>query len=104
MAGSVRKPIKIFALLFLLFLSLPVFAAEKAEISKVTLITGDGITAYNISGKITYSILPEKGGSRNYQIIESPKGTYFIPDDVDLKKVDLELFNIEYLLKEGYAI
>ena len=70
----------------------------------ITLVTGDIVAAQNVSGKIvTYSILPAKNGiKRSYQIIESPDATYFIPNDVDLKKVDIELFNVKYLLKEGY--
>ncbi len=70
----------------------------------ITLITGDTVAAYNISGNVTYSILPAKTGmNRTYQIMVSPQGTYFIPNNVDLKKVDMELFNVEYLLKEDYT-
>ena len=70
----------------------------------ITLITGDTVAAYNISGNVTYSILPAKTGiNRTYQIMVSPQGTYFIPNNVDLKKVDMELFNVDYLLKEGYT-
>src|SRR5574341_2473534 len=69
----------------------------------ITLITGDTVAVHNISGKVTYSILPDKNETRNYQIIESSQGTYLIPDDIDLKKVDQELFNINYLINEGYS-
>ncbi len=102
---------KVLAILFLiqLFSISPVLGlsnhggVDEAGMLNITLITGDTVAAHNISGKVTYSILPSKTGiSRNYQIIKSPQGTYFIPDDADLKRVDMELFNIDYLLEEGY--
>jgi len=78
---------------------------DKATVTNITLITGDTIAVYNVSGKITYSILQDNTTviHKNYQIINSPRGTYFIPDNVDLKKLDMELFNIDYLIKENYS-
>src|SRR5574337_298911 len=73
----------ILVLMFMLFFAVPAFAVgtSNSGIEKnITLITGDTVVVHNISGKITYSILPYKTGiSRSYQIIQSSKSTYFIP-------------------------
>jgi len=81
--------------LSILFFPLPVFAGEtrgidgQEEATNITLITGDTVVAYNISGKVNYSILPsETGIDRTHQIITSPQGTYFIPADISLEVVE----------------
>jgi len=74
-------------------------------ILNVTLITGDIVVVSELpDGNRSFAIIPvdptELG--QNFQIFETPDGTYVIPSDVDLEKLDVELFNIDYLIKEGY--
>lgn len=107
------KVIIILALLPIFAFALPVFAGVLnsnateeigGSIVNITLITGDTIAVHNISGKVSYSISPGKTGvSRTYQIMRYPQGTYLIPGGVDLKRVDMELFNVDYLINEGYV-
>lgn len=43
------------------------------------------------------------GDPGGYQLVEDPTGTYFVPDSVDLERVDRELFNVDYLVDHGYT-
>ncbi|MEM2668194.1 MAG: S8 family peptidase, partial [Candidatus Methanomethylicaceae archaeon] len=40
--------------------------------------------------------------NRGFRIFEDKDGVYVIPSDVNIKKVDLSLFNIKYLIEEKY--
>lgn len=72
---------------------------------RVTLVTGDIVIATDLSEEQkSVSIIPAdptKMG-QGFQAFETPKGTYVIPSDVNLDKLDIELFNIDYLISEGY--
>jgi len=72
---------------------------------QVTLVTGDVVIVTDLSdGRKGIGIIPadptELGQS--FQTFETPKGTYVIPSDVNLDKLDIELFNIDYLISEGF--
>ena len=50
-----------------------------------------------------YQIIPGSSEAGDgFQMIEEPSGTLMIPDGVDLSKLDRMLFNVDYLLSEGY--
>jgi len=72
---------------------------------QVTLVTGDIVTWTHLSeGQKSISIIPADPTKlgQSFQTFETPKGTYVIPSDVNLEKLDIELFNIDYLVGEGY--
>ncbi|RLF97609.1 MAG: hypothetical protein DRN49_07295, partial [Thaumarchaeota archaeon] len=70
------------------------------DVCKVTLITGDTVNVLNCSGKRLYVV--NATVEREFQVLKTPGGTYIIPVNVDLGKFDLELFNVDYLIDEGY--
>ena len=84
--------------------SIPV-SGEKYE---VTLITGDVVMVSTMpNGEKGIAISPANSEtSQNFWTIEKPtadgKDTYVIPGNVDLTKFDIELFNIDYLIREKY--
>jgi len=98
----------------------PPYSVESAQTKltnqvEVPLITGDTvIVAFMPDGTKNYSILPaENQTGNNYVIIERPSdysseqgqsstSTYAIPNQIDLSRFDIELFNIDYLIKEKY--
>lgn len=75
------------------------------NVHRVTLITGDVILVrLGETGKTEINILPtDHGSSESFRMIESPKGTYIFPEGIDLRKLDKELFNIDYLIEESYC-
>ncbi|MEA3281692.1 MAG: S8 family serine peptidase, partial [Euryarchaeota archaeon] len=74
------------------------------NVHRVTLITGDVILArLGENGKTEINILPtDHGSSGSFRMIKSPKGTYIFPEGINLRKLDRELFNIDYLIEESY--
>ena len=79
---------------------------EKGSAVELILITGD-IVAVTIlpSGRHTFTVKPaDPTGGQYFQAFDTPEGSYVIPNDVDLEKLDMELFNIEYLIEEGYHL
>jgi len=78
---------------------------KNESICAVTLITGDVIIVSTLpDGRRGFAIKPADPTKlgQNFQIIETPKGTYIFPEGIDLSKVDKELFNIDYLIEEEY--
>ena len=76
------------------------------KVCNVTLITGDIIIVSTLpDGRRGFAIKPADSTKlgQNFQIIETPKGTYIFPEGIDLSKVDKELFNIDYLIREEYC-
>jgi len=75
------------------------------SICNVTLITGDVVIVSTLpNGKRGFAIKPADPTKlgQNFQIIEMPRGAYIFPEGVGFSKVDKELFNIDYLIKEDY--
>jgi subtilisin family serine protease len=72
---------------------------------RVTLVTGDVAIVSELPGKqlgIAIARADPNNVRRGFQKIANLKGTYVIPTDISLGKLDLELFNVEYLAREGY--
>jgi len=73
--------------------------------NEVTLITGDVVVFGNLSDlQRNIAIIPvdQTDLGRHFLTYDTPKGTYVIPSDIDLDKFDIELFNVKYLIEEGY--
>ncbi|MBN2240914.1 MAG: S8 family serine peptidase [Dehalococcoidales bacterium] len=78
----------------------------------VRLITGDTVMVFAGPGsEKSYAVVPtDDRNDFSYRTIEKnvpgtggeEKNTYIIPDDVDLTRFDMELFNIDYLVEEKY--
>jgi len=76
------------------------------QVCNVTLITGDVVIVSTLpDGRRGFAVKPADPTKlrQNFQIVETPKGTYIFPEGIDLSKLDKELFNIDYLIKEGYC-
>ena len=76
------------------------------SICSVTLITGDVVIVSILpDGRRGFAIKPADPTKlgQNFQIIKTPKVTYIFPEEIDLSKVDKELFNIDYLIREEYC-
>jgi len=72
---------------------------------RVTLVTGDVVIVSELPGKqigIAVVRADPNNAKRGFQRITNSKGTYVIPTDISLDKLDIELFNVEYLAKEEY--
>lgn len=76
---------------------------------EIKLVTGDivtaGLTEDNKTDRvIILGVRPydPKKLNRSFKIIEDENGVYVIPDDVNLQKADIDLFNIKYLVEEQY--
>ena len=105
-------------------LELSPIQSEEAERYEVTLITGD-VVVVSIApgGEKGIAIMPaDPRAGQSFHVLERPVGrwasgqkdsskeetpevinnTYVIPGDVDLTRLDIELFNIDYLIKEKY--
>ncbi|MHC1571673.1 MAG: S8 family serine peptidase [Methanosarcinales archaeon] len=89
---------------------LPFKATEPKEanesVCSVTLVTGDVVIVSILpDGKRGFAIKPADSTKlrQNFRIFETPKGTYLFPAGIDLRKVDKELFNIDYLVREQYC-
>ncbi|MFC2058087.1 PQQ-binding-like beta-propeller repeat protein [Chloroflexota bacterium] len=75
------------------------------ELYKVTLITGDMvIVSMNPEGKNSYAVSPADPGKlgQSFLTLESNGDTYVLPQSVDLDRLDMELFNVDYLVREEY--
>jgi subtilisin family serine protease len=71
----------------------------------VRLITGDVVKVGLINKTLqVLAITPADPSELNkgYRIFRDERGLYVIPNSVDLRKFDIELFNVKYLVEEGY--
>ena len=71
----------------------------------ITLITGDTVFVVNKSGELrVVGVRPRDSTYKNYgyAIIKAQDDLYVIPKDVNLSVFDKSLFNIAYLIREGY--
>uniref|UniRef100_A0A7J3ZAF9 Peptidase S8/S53 domain-containing protein n=1 Tax=Ignisphaera aggregans TaxID=334771 RepID=A0A7J3ZAF9_9CREN len=73
----------------------------------VTLITGDAVLAMVAENGtvLAISIYPADPGKlgQNFLVLKMRNSTYVIPSSVSLSTFDIELFNIDLLIREGYA-
>jgi len=71
---------------------------------RITLITGDVVIVSDIGGgQRTFQFMPaDQSSGSAFQTFKGPDGTYVFPRGVDLNKLDKELFNIDYLIEQGY--
>jgi subtilisin family serine protease len=81
--------------------------AVEGRLYNVTLITGDVVLAMVADNGTVISVSiypsdPTKLG-QNFLILKICNSTYVIPSNVNLHVFDLELFNIDLLIREGYA-
>jgi len=79
---------------------------QSRKIYELTLITGD-VVEVAVINNTKFEIIGIKPAdpkklNRGYRTWEDEDGLYVIPSDVDIRKVDVELFNVKYLIKEGY--
>jgi len=75
------------------------------ETFKVTLVTGDVVYVANTSkGLQVVSIEPADSSKKGqgFQVLSQGEHLYVIPSYVNLKKYDLSLFDVAYLVKEKY--
>jgi len=78
---------------------------KELNCTSVTLVTGDvAIVSQLAEGQLGIATIQADpyNTKRGFQRITNSKGTYVIPTDISLDKLDIELFNVEYLVKEGY--
>jgi len=78
---------------------------EDSEVYEVTLITGDVVIALvKPDGQKTFAVrsVDQTKSWQDFQIFQRENKTYVVPNYVDLKRLDIELFNIDYLIEEGY--
>ncbi|RSN74682.1 S8 family serine peptidase [Candidatus Methanodesulfokora washburnensis] len=71
----------------------------------VKLITGDVVKVGLVNKTLqVLAIMPVDPTELNkgFRVFRDGKGLYVIPSNVDLRKFDIELFNVEYLVEEGY--
>jgi subtilisin family serine protease len=85
-------------------------SSVKPEISKVfevTLPTGDvvtvGVTKENETEVLAVKPYDPTKLNRGFRVFEDAYGLYVVPNDVDLKKVDINLFNVKLLIEENYT-
>ena len=77
---------------------------EVTQVCNVTLITGDVVIVSTLpDGRRGFAVKPADSTKsvQNFQLIETPKDIF--PEGIDLSKLDKELFNIDYLIREGYC-
>ena len=70
----------------------------------VPLFGGD-VAAVSVSdgGNHGYTVRrADPSGHRAYSLVQDGSGTYLLPSDADLTKLDRELFNVDYLVQNGY--
>ena len=81
--------------------------AVKGRLYNVTLITGDVVLAMVAENGtvLSVSVYPSDLAKlgQNFLILKIHSSTYVIPSGVNLRVFDLELFNIDLLIREGYA-
>jgi len=75
---------------------------ETVNSTSVVLITGDEVHVFYLrNGQVRVAINPVPSKTeRDFKIFETPSGLYVIPNDVDLDKYDLELFNVKLLAEQ----
>ena len=80
---------------------------EVSKIFKVTLVTGDvvtvGITKENKTEVLAVEPYDPTKLNRGFRVFEDENGVYVLPNDVNIKKVDINLFNVKRLIEEGYS-
>jgi len=84
---------------------LEVSEAQTEEVCQVMLITGDVVTVVTSpDGQRSFAISPAEPDKlgQHFLTIKENDNTYIIPDGIDLEKLDMELFNIDYLVDEEY--
>lgn len=104
-AGFEVRMIKAPATMLPLLATTSQYTASRNQASySITLITGDVVTVACLpDGEKGISIVPANPKlNQNFLTYETPRGTYVIPNGVNLEKLDMELFNVDYLAKEGY--
>jgi len=79
---------------------------QSKKFYELTLITGD-IVKVAVINNTKFEIIGIKPAdpkklNKGYRTWEDENGLYVIPSDIDIRKVDIELFNVKYLIKEGY--
>ncbi|PUA32968.1 MAG: hypothetical protein B9J98_03530, partial [Candidatus Terraquivivens tikiterensis] len=106
-------------------IAMPVFSATGADISSsgdgirpgdissspeivnstsVTLITGDVVHIFYLRGgevRIAIDPVDPSKTNRDFRVFKDRRGLYVIPDDVDLKRYDLNLFNVKLLAEQA---
>jgi VCBS repeat-containing protein len=84
----------------------PMQLSEETEGTEITLVTGDVVIATRQpEGHYTFTVRPADPTKGVYfQTFDTPEGSYVIPNHADLEKLDMELFNIKYLIEEGYHL
>lgn len=73
---------------------------------KVLLITGDVVYVANTTrGLQVLSVEPADPSrtGQGFRVLNLGKKLYVIPNNIDLRKYDLNLFDVAYLIKEGYT-
>jgi subtilisin family serine protease len=72
---------------------------------RVTLVTGDVVIVTDLpEGQKGISVIPADPTKlgQNFQVFKIRNDTYVMPSSVDTRKVDVELFNIDLLTRDGY--
>ncbi|MHC1593534.1 MAG: S8 family serine peptidase [Methermicoccaceae archaeon] len=81
----------------------PSHEGMSSETYHVALITGDSLLiTKDEQGKLSIAVDGQRG-LQDFRVLQSPRGTYVFPKGIDFKKMDTELFNIDYLIEEGYC-
>ena len=74
-------------------------------VSHLTLVTGDTVNVITkTDGKRSFGITPANPArlDQEFLTVEQNGKTYILPSGIDLQKLDIELFDIDYLVDEGY--
>jgi subtilisin family serine protease len=85
--------------------SAPSIVGDEEQVYQLTLITGDTVNVIIApDGGRRFAVSPARPDrlGQNFLTIEQKGDTYIIPDGVDLEKLDIELFNVDYLVDEQY--
>ena len=72
---------------------------------RITLITGDVVVVTDLpDGRRAISVIPAdpKKPGQNFKAFTVGNDTYVIPSLVNMEKVDIEFFNIDLLIRDGY--
>jgi parallel beta-helix repeat protein len=82
-----------------------VHGTENENVYQITLITGDTVIVSEMGGggQRTLQIVPaDQNSVLAFQTLKGPDGTYVLPNDADLDKLDTKFFNIDYLIERSY--
>jgi PGF-pre-PGF domain-containing protein len=81
-----------------------IHSIENENVYHITLITGDVVIVSDAgAGQRTFQFIPADPNTGSaFQTFKGPDGTYVFPSGADLNKLDKELFNIDYLIEQGY--